>query len=225
MGNELDNMGEVLDHTLDDYLLGLAQSVAQAQGALNQLAVPAGQGGQAAVAYHLPKLDFELRLHLAMQNAGSGGQQLRFRPTSPGNADSYSGEAYSTIRGSFVSVPLANGGANARLLTAMSLISNREIELAVSVVDSQGAAVAGVEVHVNVDRERSASLNAVLKPQFALNVATNVKQSLLITDSEGKVSTRLLIAASEPIGAKVVVSVDIAGAGETLVVPVLAPVL
>lgn len=223
MANNLDDVGDVLDHTLDEYLLGLASGIADAQKALNQLAVPAGDGGQAAVAYHMPSLEFELRLHMTMQG-GSGAaanRQVRFRPASGSASDSYSVDAVSTISGSFVSVPLASGRPPPRLHTTMTVQGGGQVLLTASVTDPLGKPLPNVDVNFNLDRERTASMNSALNPKFVLNAATGLKAALVRTDDQGQAQSLLQIAAAEPAAAMIVLIVDIAGASETLLVPVL----
>lgn len=226
MANNLDDVGDVLDHTLDEYLLGLARGIADAQKALNQLAVPGGDGGQAAVAYHMPSLEFELRLHMTMQGSSGTGaaanRQLRFRPASGSSGgDSYSIDAVSTISGSFVSVPLASGRPSPRLHTTMTVQGGGQVLLTASVTDPLGKPLPNVDVNFNLDRERTASMNSALNPKFALNAATGLKAALVRTDDQGQAQSLLQIAAAEPASAMIVLIVDIAGASETLLVPVL----
>ena len=68
----LDQLDDLIETTLDDYLLALADGIQQAQRQLDQVTV-AGRPGQPATGYHLPRVEFELKMTFAMRGATPGG--------------------------------------------------------------------------------------------------------------------------------------------------------
>ncbi len=223
----LDQLDDLIETTLDDYLLALADGIQQAQQHLDQVTVT-GRPGQPATAYHLPRVEFELKMTFAMRGAVTGGElapaesaggrrgTLLMRPPAKTDSENYSGEATSTIRGAFVAVPVA---ARAPVTLRCTLVrsSPREIGLVVFVADPGGVPHAGVAVQIDVDRERSAELGT---PQGQpLTQATDVQIGLLHTDSSGFAATTLRISDAEPEGAVIVVIIEAAGASETVIVP------
>lgn len=222
----LDDLDDLLETTLDNYLLALAQGIQEAQRHLDTVEVP-GRPGQPATGYHLPRVEFELKMQFAMrgeqptegepQKAGARTGQLLLRPVARPSGESYSGEAVSTIRGAFVAVPVT-GGRTANVLRC-SLVRRgpREIALVAFVADALGNPQVDVPIQANVDRERSADLSPDQKP---LTLETDMSVGLVHTDSRGFAETTLRISDAEPAGAIVVVVVDAPGSTETVMVQV-----
>lgn len=246
----LDDFDDLIDHTLDDYLLALAQGIQQAQRQLDQLTVP-GLHGQPTIAYHLPRVEFELKMTFAMHGqrsdgGGSGGgtgsgapqsaraggaggpggaggtgarqSKMLWRPAGPSSSETYSGEATSVIRGSFVAVPVAGGRPPTLVRCALTRKSGRDFGLVVEVTDALGVPQADVEVQLNVDRERSAELGT--PAGRTLSAETNVLAGVVRTDASGRAESTLHIAPAEPAGTVVVVTVDALGATETVMAQV-----
>lgn len=223
----LDQIDDLIETTLDDYLLALADGIQQAQRQLDQVTV-AGRPGQPATAYHLPRVEFELKMTFAMRGTTPGGEAaqgekpggqrgtLLMRPPPRTDAESYSGEATSTIRGAFVAVPVV-GRAPTTLRCSLVRHSAREIELVVLLADALGVPQVDVAVQIDVDRERSAELGADARP---LLPDTDVQVGLLRTDAKGFAATTLRISDKEPEGAVIVVVIEAAGASETVMVQV-----
>ena len=121
---------ELINTSVDEYLISLANSINHAQRYISQLRI-AGQDGQPSVTYQLPRVEFELKLqfqldrrhppsgHLQRNVAkAEGGGFLEARPLSleAGEMDSATAAAASTIKGSFVAVPI-HGGAPPPVVT------------------------------------------------------------------------------------------------------------
>ena len=220
----LDQLDDLIETTLDDYLLALADGIQQAQRQLDQVTV-AGRPGQPATGYHLPRVEFELKMTFAMRGATPGGEApqgeraggrsgtLLMRPPAKSDPESYSGEATSTIRGAFVAVPVV-GRTPTTLRCSLVRRNPREIGLVVFLADALGVPQVDVAVQIDVDRERSAELGTPLK------VATDVDVGLLRTDLKGYAGTTLRISKEEPEGAVIVVIIEAAGATETVIVQV-----
>ncbi len=222
----LDQLDDLIETTLDDYLLALADGIQQAQRQLDQVTV-AGRPGQPATGYHLPRVEFELKMTFAMRGATPGGEApqgeraggrsgtLLMRPPAKSDPESYSGEATSTIRGAFVAVPVV-GRTPTTLRCSLVRRNPREIGLVVFLADALGVPQVDVVVQIDVDRERSAELGAgepLLKD-------TDVELGLLRTDANGFAATTLRIADTEPDGAVIVMVIEAAGASETVMVQV-----
>lgn len=213
----IDDPTDLFEHTLDDYLVGLAQGIRQAQMQLNALVVD-GPPGQPAVGYHLPRVDFELRLSFALSHsAGAAGAppslRLLARAPQPAGGDQFTAQGQSTVRGSFVAVPLAAQRPPVRLTIGFSRRSEREIAIIADVRDALGVAQVGVAVEFNVDRERSQLLaGGDIAP---LDAGTLVEPAVVETDADGRAAATLRISEREAPGALVAVTVDALGATET----------
>lgn len=161
---------EILTGTIDDYLLGLADGLQKAQRQLSQHSL-ALQPGEAPVMYHIPRVDFELKLSFEMTTApaertdgarGAVARELRFRP--PGaqrGGGSTTTEAVSTIRGALVAVPTLGGKPPPVIRTTLRRIDRHKLEVRVLVLSAAGERLAGVDVQFNVDRELSKRLTPI----------------------------------------------------------------
>jgi hypothetical protein len=218
----LEDLDDLIETTLDNYLLALAQGIQEAQRQLDRNEVP-GRPGQPATGYHLPRVEFELKMTFAMRGEQDAAQgpatpgargKLLLRPAPSPGSESYTGEATSTISGAFVAVPVTGGRAATTLRCSLVRRSDREVDVVVFVSDALGNKQPDVAVQVNVDRERSAELGGNKPLQFQ----TDVTAGLLRTDANGFAATTLRISELEPASAVVVLVVDTLGATETVLV-------
>ncbi|MGB1108709.1 MAG: hypothetical protein ACPG4N_00040 [Gammaproteobacteria bacterium] len=218
---------ELLTGTIDEYLVSLAEGIHDAQKQLNQLrlnTVP----GQAPTTYFIPKLDFELKLSFELDrsstNGGTTGKKnlLRARSVSPGSSstETTSSEATSVIRGSFVSVPVAGGKPSPVIETSIEKLSKLAARLTVSVVDTLGTPLEGIEVQFNLDRERSEELSPLPAIMAAPRDGTDISDAVVFTDGSGIAQTLLSIDEYEPAGSFLVIVVDAQGGTEEIIFPV-----
>jgi hypothetical protein len=182
--------------TIDHYLVGIAEGLRRAQEELSGL--HAARPGESPISYHIPSLEFELKLAFQASEEEAGDAHPMLRSTL---ADSFAGyvtpafdigrkipplraellnpettkstdfqaEAASTIKGRFVSVP-ANGGAPLPILQlyVRGGASTGEVEIVAQLGNTLGEAMAGEEVEFNIDREYSRYLNHAAAEQGTL---------------------------------------------------------
>jgi hypothetical protein len=223
----IDDPTDLFEHTLDDYLVGLANGIRQAQAQLNAIVVD-GPPGQPAVGYQLPRVDFELKLSFALastaNSGGSAAPRLLARAPQPGGVggNGFTAEGTSTLRGSFVAVPLAAQRPPVLLTIGFKVRRETEVELVATVADALGVAQVGVEVEFNIDRERSATLGGA--DAVPLDEATHITPAVVATDAEGRAVAVLHISERESAGALIAVSVDALGVTETALMQAPDPV-
>lgn len=203
--------------SLDDYLVALAEGVARAQGRLD--GAPPG-----TVAYHIPRLDFELKLTIDVASTGAGKvpARLAVRPPSMEHA-----ELLSTVRGSLVATPVDAGRSRPRLALDLRNPSQAEARrlpraghaqvIVVRVVDNAGRPVPGMAVTIDLDREASAILNREAGLPAASSSDSWVADVALVTAADGTASTVLHLSPTEPAGASAVIVADAAGQTRTVV--------
>lgn len=215
----IDDPTDLFEHTLDDYLVGLANGIRQAQAQLNAIVVD-GPLGQPAVSYQLPRVDFELKLSFALASTASAGgapaaPRLLARSPQPGGqgGNGFTAEGTSTLRGSFVAVPLAAQRPPVLLTIGFKIIREIEVELIATVADALGVAQVGVEVEFNIDPDRSAALGGA--DAVPLDEATQIRPAVVATDAQGRAVAVLHISEREAPGALIAVSVDALGVTET----------
>ena len=213
---------QYLSSNIEDYLLSLAESLYLVQQELNQMSVPS-RPGQPAIAYQLPKLDFELKMSIELAesttSSGGGRRALSARPISAMTqaTQTNAAEAASTIRGSFVAIPAAGGKPPPVVRTFLKRLDPRKWEIKVGIQSAVGQQLEGVEVQFNVDREESKRLSAGESLTIDLSAETNLWYGVVNTDQQGLASNVLVAADTEIDGTLIVVLIDVLSQTESLV--------
>lgn len=222
--------------TLDDYLLSLADGIVLAQTQLGQLGASGMPGRQ--FNYYLPKVDFELRMHvrvtedesLGARYAGTSRSSARakhvvFQPatTDPqsggGNVSTASTDILSVISGSFVAIPSNEGLPAVILSTQVTRDSATQYTIAVTARNAAGEPNVGLNVEFNLDRDETAELNPSLGSS-PIASGTTLSAGVVATDSSGLASNTLNVDAAQPVGTMLVIVLDAAGRTENLIVEV-----
>lgn len=194
--------------TIDTYLVGLADGLAEAQRKLNRLAD--GQDGPSPVAYQIPRLDFELHMTATLETGPSGPRikgrrRVRFQ-TAGGKG---SGTVTSTVKGSIVAVPAAGGRPLPRLDALAAPLRKHEVGITAVLFNDAGELLSGEAVEFNIDRDQSAALNGAARLRApAPAPGTALRAALVQTDPRGEARTVLTLDPSEPPGKAIVVTID-----------------
>lgn len=226
---------ELINTSIDEYLISLANSINHAQRYISQLRV-AGQDGQPSVTYQLPRVEFELKLlfQLDTRPPPSGGKQrdiakaeggafLEARPISfeAGEVDSTTAAAASTIKGAFVTVPIHGGTPPPVVNIAWKQVSDspKQITIKVTVRSAIGDALNGREVQFNLDKDLARKLNEVWRSEKDLEKIlpnTRLTYVLLLTAGNGEVENTLTIK-DDVKKLKVPVVIDVMGTTKTMI--------
>jgi len=212
--------------TLDDFLLSLADGISSAQDELARAGSLGPPGRQ--YAYHLPRVEFELRMNLrvvedavlsdryrSLRLNRSNDKHLLFKPVTSDVASSTLDIA-AVVRGAFVAVP-ANGGLPGTVIrTAVDAGDPRAPIVQVTVGNTAGEPLAGLEVQFNVDREESAALTSVDGRTLVLAPDTGFERGAVTTDAGGVAPSVLRIGSGQG-SCMLALTVDAAGRTETLV--------
>jgi hypothetical protein len=195
--------------SIDDFLISLAEGVAQAQAHLNEMPVPDASGAPAFV-YHLPKVEFELKLQITTTKKGGRSPRLLkvFAPTSDEQAT-----ASSLLRGALVAAPVHNGRPPTVMSLSVDESTSGGLWVRVALGNALGESLEGVNVELNIDRERSAELNG----GRALAAGTRLARSLAATGSDGRCQVKLTVGRNEPADTAVVITADGGGVSRALV--------
>lgn len=226
---------ELINTSVDEYLISLANSINHAQRYISQLRI-AGQDGQPSVTYQLPRVEFELKLLFQLDRRhppsghpqrnvakGEGGGFLEARPLNleAGEMDSATAAAASTVKGSFVAVPI-HGGAPPPVVTIAWKRSGddpRRIAITVSVRSAINEPLIGREVQFNLDKDLARRLNELWsKEPDAKKVLENTKlqYGVQLTKGNGEAENTLTIGDSLP-ELKVPVVMDVMGITKTMI--------
>ena len=212
--------------TLDDFLLSLADGITAAQDELTR-AGTFGPPGRAH-AYHLPRVEFELKMNLRVVEDASLSSRYRTlrmdRPSDkhllfkPATADPGSStlDIAAVVRGVFVAVPANNGLPATVIDTSVNAADARAPLVQVRARNAAGEALPNVEVHFNVDREESASLSTESGHTFTLAPGTGFERGVVMTDAAGVARTTLHIDAGQS-PCLLALAIDVAGRNDTLV--------
>ena len=231
---------QLIATSVDEYLISLANSINHAQRYISSLYI-AGRAGQPSITYQLPRVDFELKLLFQVSRThppsgasqrniarSEGGAFLEARPLGidAGDPDSDLAEAASTIKGSFVAVPVHGGTPPPVVTTSWTSTDgdNQKVyTITVTVRSSLGEPVAGQEAQFNIDRDLARALNAVLSGELDLAKVlphTTLAKGVELTDASGNARNDLTIG---DLGLRVPVVIDILGTTQTLVFTAGAP--
>ncbi|WP_108263503.1 hypothetical protein [Mangrovicoccus ximenensis] len=196
--------GKFIADTLESVIVGMAESLREAQEELAS-AAPLDGFGRPMPQYHIPHLDFEIGFRLVTETKSGGGMRLIFAPVTSSEKSS---EVTSTISGRFVAVPPGEG-LPLPVLAAEVTGSGNARTLAVAAANSAGETLVGAEVQVNVDLEASRALSAaagVAAPKIAGQVSFG--EAVLVTGPDGQASTSVTFSAALQRAAIVVLTLE-----------------
>ncbi len=203
---------------LDDFLVNLADGLSQAQSRLNRSPVMNALG-QETMVYHIPKMEFELHLHMTTSETSEGNptgiSRLRFTPATKTNSSEQT-SATSIVKGVMVSTPASNGLPMPALILSAQKKALRKVQVDVAGNTSDGQPMSSVLVELNIDRELSLKLNQQEGRNQPLKPSTSLSQATVTLDNEGKASVQLTIATQEKAKQLIAITADFAAATETL---------
>ncbi len=236
-----EDLNKTINGTIDDYLLALADGIVKAQDELNTISVQTSSG-QSPVQYQLPRLDFELKMSFSLEREAEStptstapspsrrmfntkGRAIPLLKATPVNPETtsehFSAEAVSTIKGSFIAVPL-NGGKPPNIL-GLTLLKHEktQAEIQVSLGNSLGETLPNQAIAMGIDRAFSKSLNEerglpVAKQE--LKPTTDFIQSEVTTNNDGIAIATLNIAAQEAANVSIVIEATVGNLSESLII-------
>jgi len=208
---------------IDDFLISLASGLASAQQQLSELTAndALGVGG---VTYQIPRLDFELSLQIHTEaSSSSGGQSGKSASrkktrVSPVNSSSSTDlKANSTLKGSFVAVPVNAGRPQSLVSLAFEDTGKTsEVKVIATVADTTGESQAGIEVEINVDRDLSDEVNQREGIEKSLQDDTKISSGVVTTNVHGIAEATLLISSREAKAINIAVTADVQNSSTSL---------
>lgn len=197
--------GRFIADTLESIVVGMAESLRDAQEAMNE-APPLDAYGRPAPQYRIPHLDFEVGFKLVTETKSGGGLMMRFAPVTSTEA---AREVTSTISGRFVSVP-AGEGLPTPVLAAQISTGGDTQTLSIVAGNTAGDVLEGATIELNVDVEASTALsqaNGLARPKIKNNVTFG--SAVLTTDAQGQAETRITLGTALQRKALVVITAEL----------------
>lgn len=205
--------GQFISDTIESVLVGMAESLRDAQEALTQSA-PLDQYGRPLPQYHIPHLDFEIGFELESETKAGGGMRLFFKPVTTQS----SRDVTTKLTGRFVSVPAGEGLPLPVLNAQSTALSTTEHDLAVRVTNSAGEVLQGVAVEINFDERQSEALSlASGESEPRLGNGVILQSAVPMTDENGWAVTRVTLGNNVSRSAQIVLTAEV-GSEQTLIV-------
>lgn len=174
--------GRFIADTLESMLVGIAESLREAQEELNSIP-PLDGFGRPMPQYRIPHLDFEFGFQLSTETTSSGAIRLLLAPVESTEA---SREVTSRISGRFVAVPPGEGLPVPQLSATITEDNNKRI-LTLTATTSAGEVLTGADIELNLDRDASVSLSPAGIDSSNLNLsAVSLSRGAVVqTNGEG----------------------------------------
>lgn len=198
------NEGRLIADTLESVLVGLAESLREAQEELSATP-PLDRFGRPLPIYQVPHLDFELDFRLRTEEKTGGGMRLYFAPVASGET---SREITSRITGRFVAVP-PGGGLPLPVLTIATRSAGSDRVLTLTAANDAGELLAGATVEINVDRDASVALSAAAGVAAPRLNAVAFDTAAPVTDDAGQATVTVSLGAALQRAAVIVIAAEL----------------
>lgn len=212
----MSNDSRFVAESLEALLVSIADGVRDAQDVLSS-APPLDTFGRAMPSYHLPYLDFEMKVDAETVNTPGGSMFLRINPL--GTTGNSVHEISSSISGRLVAVPPGEG-LPSPLLTISSLrLSARRHKIVVNVINTAGEILVGQGIELNINMEASRELSTAAGVELVSKRAgTTLEDVIPVTDETGVTETIMNIDSSLPTKVVFVVTAELGTAQASVVV-------
>ncbi len=213
----MSNDSRFVTESLEALLVSIADGVREAQDALNS-APPVDAFGRSMPTYHLPYLDFEVKVDMETATTGGGSMFLRINPLGGGGTTTR--DISSTISGRLVAVPPGEGLPTTILTISSQRETARRHKIQVTAVNSAGEILSGQGIELNINMDASRQLSAVEGVNLTNKRAgTKLKDAILVTDDMGTAETIFSIDSGLPLKAVLVLTAELGGEATSLTVP------
>lgn len=195
--------GRFIADTLESVIVGMAESLREAQEALSE-APPLDGYGRPLPQYRIPHLDFEVAFKLVTSTKTGLGMQVRFGQTTDSTHD-----VTSTISGRFVAVPPGDGLPLPMLTLAVEGSGNTR-DVTVTASTSAGETLVGARIELNLEKTASTEFSVaagVAAPR--LDGQVSFDSALIETDETGTAHTRLSFGNALQRAAVVVITAEL----------------
>lgn len=204
--------------SLEALLVSIAEGVRDAQDALSE-APPLDAYGRALPTYHLPYLDFEVKVDAETVKDTAGTMFLRITPFG-GNKGKASQEISSTISGRLMAVPPGEGLPTPILSMSSLRLSSRSHKIVVTAMNTAGEILSGHGIELNINMEASRELSLAQGESLtSARSGTGLTDAILVTDETGTAETTFNINSGLPAKVMFVLTAELGTGIASLTVP------
>lgn len=212
----MSNESRFVTESLEALLVSIADGVRDAQDVLSS-APPVDTFGRAMPSYHLPYLDFEMKVDAETVNSPGGSIFLRINPK--GATGDTTREISSSISGRLMAVPPGEGLPSPVLAISSLRLSARRHKIVVTAINTAGEILAGQSVELNINMEASRELSVVEGVELVSQRAgTTLADVIPVTNTEGEAETTFTIDSSLPSKVVFVVTAELGTAQASVVI-------
>lgn len=194
--------------SLEELLAGIANGVREAQAALNNT-LPMDEYGRPLPTYHLPYIDFDLKVQIETEESDSGKRSLRIKSLFGGNTTNENSQINSSITGRISALPPGEGLPVPLLQMTTTRLSARRHRIDIQAVNSAGELLQNATVELNLDVAMSQALSTSEGVNLPSLRSSSIGEVLLVTDTNGQASTELGIDNGLPSKALVVINAEL----------------
>ncbi|TFI58105.1 hypothetical protein E2493_11935 [Sphingomonas parva] len=178
-----------MGNSIEELLVAIAEGVREAQSALDTAPQFDGNGRPLST-YHLPFLDFTIRVEMTTQT-DSGGRPVALLIAAP--KSSTTSGTQSQVSGRLIAVPPGEGLPVPRMSVSTGGNIGGVATISVKVTNSAGETLANQPIELNIDTAASTTLSTARGASFSRLPGTRLEAAVLTTGSDGVATTRLLI--------------------------------
>lgn len=180
----------LMGNSIEELLVAIAEGVREAQNALDE-APTADLDGRRLATYHLPYLDFTIKVEMTTQT-DSGGRPVALLIAAPHG--STTSQAQSSVSGRLIAVPPGEGLPLPRLAVKTGGNIGGFAAITITVTNSAGETLANQPIELNIDDAASKTLSSARNAaQFVRLPGTRLEAAVLTTGADGVAATRLRI--------------------------------
>lgn len=173
-----------VSESLEALLVSIADGVREAQDALSAVP-PLDAYGRPMPSYHLPHLDFEVKVDMETVTTGGGLMFLRLNPLGGGGSNT-NRDISSTISGRLVAIPPGEGLPLPLLMISSVRETTRRHRIQITAINSAGEILANERIELNINMDASRKLSATEGVTLTSKRAgTKLSDVLLTTNEEG----------------------------------------
>ena len=206
----MSNPNRFVNDSLSALLASIAEGVREAQESLNSTP-PTDAFGRPMTTYHLPYLDFEIKVDMESIVTEGGNRFLRIHQLGGGRkSSSTTQDITSTISGRLVAIPPSEGLPTVILSLLSERLTARRHKIKLTAINSAGEILVGHSIELNINLAASKQLSELEGINLSnTRAGTALQDVILQTDNNGAAETIFNIDPGLPAKAILVLTAEL----------------